>query len=114
MDHGKAFLLVYSITSRNSFEEIASFREHILRVKDATDVPIVLVGNKCDLEDAREVNTEEGKNLARSFNCPFFETSAATRLNIDKCFQDVVREYVKRQNASGAKPEKKKGGCALL
>jgi hypothetical protein len=43
----------YSITSRTSFEEIASFREQILRVKDADRVPVVLVGNKADLEKER-------------------------------------------------------------
>ena len=46
---GQGFILVYAITSRSSFDEIVNFREQILRVKDKDRVPMVLVGNKCDL-----------------------------------------------------------------
>ena len=50
MRTGQGFLLVYSITSRQSFEELETFREQILRVKDADKVPMVVVGNKIDME----------------------------------------------------------------
>ena len=56
MRTGEGFLLVYSITNRSSFEEIGNFREQILRVKDAESVPMVLCGNKCDLEEDRQVS----------------------------------------------------------
>merc|ERR1712188_139359 len=46
MRTGQGFLIVYSITSRSSFDEVAQFRDQILRVKDADKVPIVIVGNK--------------------------------------------------------------------
>ena len=49
MRTGQGFILVYAITSRSSFDEIVNFREQILRVKDKDRVPMVLVGNKCDL-----------------------------------------------------------------
>ena len=55
MRSGQGFLCVYSITNRGSFEEISSFREQILRVKDADKVPMVLVGNKSDLDSERQV-----------------------------------------------------------
>ena len=106
--------MVYAINSRNSFDEIINFREQISAVKDDTDVPMVLVGNKCDLESDREVSTEEGKNLAKSFNAPFFETSAATQVNVEKAFHELVREYVKRQNVAPKAEKKKSGGCVLL
>lgn len=54
---GEGFLLVYSITSRNSFEEISTFYQQILRVKDKDFFPIILVANKCDLESERQVST---------------------------------------------------------
>jgi len=57
MRSGEGFLLVYSITSRNSFEEIATFYQQILRVKDKDFFPIILVANKCDLEHERQVST---------------------------------------------------------
>merc|ERR1712159_890627 len=53
MREGKGFLLVYSIIDESSFEEVRSLREKIMRAKDADKVPIVLVGNKCDLNDNR-------------------------------------------------------------
>lgn len=58
MRTGEGFLLVYSITSRQSFEEIVTFQQQILRVKDKDYFPIIVVGNKCDLESERQVSTE--------------------------------------------------------
>ena len=56
MRTGEGFLLVYSITSRQSFEEILTFQQQILRVKDRDYFPIIIVGNKCDLDAEREVS----------------------------------------------------------
>lgn len=55
MRTGEGFLLVYSITSRNSFEEISTFHQQILRVKDRDSFPVIVVANKCDLEYERQV-----------------------------------------------------------
>jgi len=55
MRHGQGFLIVYSITSRESFEEVSVFHQQILRVKDQDSYPVVIVGNKCDLEYERQV-----------------------------------------------------------
>ena len=65
MRTGEGFLLVYSITSRQSFEEIMTFQQQILRVKDKDYFPIIVVGNKCDLEGERQVSTE-GEFIAQS------------------------------------------------
>jgi GTPase KRas len=62
MRTGEGFLLVYSITSRNSFEEISTFYQQILRVKDKDTFPVIVVANKCDLEYERQV----GMNGKRS------------------------------------------------
>lgn len=104
MRTGEGFLLVYSITSRQSFEEIQTFEQQILRVKDKDYFPIILVGNKCDLEHERQVSREEGAALARSFNCKFIETSAKSRVNVDNAFYDLVREirrYNREMSAGG-------------
>jgi len=58
MRTGEGFLLVYSITSRQSFEEIMTFQQQILRVKDKDYFPIIVVGNKCDLEHERQVSKQ--------------------------------------------------------
>ncbi len=64
----KGFIVVYSITSQNLFDEARSFMEKILKVKKEEkkldEIAIVLVGNKCDLEENRKVTEEEGKELA--------------------------------------------------
>merc|ERR1712137_591409 len=84
MRTGQGFLCTYAITSRSSFDEITSFREQILRVKDEDKVPMVLVGNKCDLEEERQVTAVEGQDLAKSFGCPIYETSAKQELMLKK------------------------------
>ncbi len=107
--------MVYSITSRSSFDEINAFRDQILRVKDKDKVPMVLAGNKCDLASERQVTSNEGHELAKLFGCPFFETSAKARLNVEDCFYGLVREI--RKELQGDKKEtkkKKNGGCTVL
>ena len=123
MRTGEAFLLVYSITSRTSFNEISSFREHILRVKDADKkVPMVLAGNKNDLFNEREVTVWEGEELAKSFSIPFFETSAKNRLNVEDSFYELVRELKRIESGDnkvkddqGKKKKKRRNrNCFLL
>jgi GTPase KRas protein len=90
MREGKGFLLVYSVTSRSSFDDISAFKDKILRAKDVDNVPIVLVGNKCDLESQRQVAANEGKELARQWGCAFMETSAKERVRLP--VQMLLRE----------------------
>lgn len=97
MRNGDGFLLVYSITSRDSFEEAQQFYNQILRVKDVARAPVVLVSNKCDLSADRQVSTAEGQRLAREWNVPFFESSARYRVNVDEPFCDLVREIRRHQ-----------------
>ena len=68
MRTGEGFLLVYSITSRSSFEEISTFQQQILRVKDRDSYPIVVVANKSDLEHERQVSTQ-GTSLTSPLFC---------------------------------------------
>jgi len=63
MKNGQGFVLVYSIIAQSTFNDLPDLREQILRVKDCDDVPMVLVGNKCDLSDQRVISTEQGEGL---------------------------------------------------
>jgi GTPase KRas len=113
MRTGEGFLLVYSITSRQSFEEIQTFEQQILRVKDKDYFPIILVGNKCDLEGERAVSKEEGQALAQQFGCKFIETSAKSRVNVDNAFYDLVREirrYNREMSGYGSGAPQMQGG----
>jgi len=115
MRDGKGFLLVYNIVSHPTFEEVSVLYEKILRTKDTERVPIVLVGNKCDLKDERQVEYNEGAELAKTWGCPFFETSAKIKLNNEACFFDLVREIRKleRSSKNQNKPKRAKF-CTIL
>jgi len=119
MRTGEGFLCVYSITSRHSFDEISTFHQQILRVKDKDYFPIIIVANKCDLEGDRQVSTQEGKDLAKSFGCKFIETSAKQKINVDEAFYELVREIRRFNKESLPKgPEKrnrlKKMMCTVM
>ena len=90
----EGFLIIYSVTSRNSYEQVKIFRDHIYRVKEGSSkskFPILIVGNKIDLDDLRQVSTKEGKELAKQLSCEFIECSAKTRENIEDAFAQIVR-----------------------
>lgn len=110
---GDAFLLVYSMTSEGSFDEIGKIRQEILDAKDADSVPMVLAANKCDLESERQVSTAVGQARAKEWGMPYVETSAKTFKNVDEAFFSVVRE-IRRFNGTLPVEPKKKSWCALL
>uniref|UniRef100_A0A2K6FZW3 RAP1B, member of RAS oncogene family n=1 Tax=Propithecus coquereli TaxID=379532 RepID=A0A2K6FZW3_PROCO len=90
----QGFALVYSITAQSTFNDLQDLREQILPVKDTDDVPMILVGNKCDLEDERVVGKEQGENLARQWNnCAFLESSAKSKINVNEIFYDLGLHY---------------------
>ncbi|KAJ1178789.1 hypothetical protein NDU88_004031 [Pleurodeles waltl] len=93
MRTGEGFLCVFAINNTKSFEDIHQYREQIKRVKDSDDVPMVLVGNKCDLP-ARTVETRQAHDLARSYGIPYIETSAKTRQGVEDAFYTLVREIL--------------------
>ncbi|KAI8384857.1 small GTPase superfamily [Radiomyces spectabilis] len=114
---GEGFLLVYSISSRSTFERVERFRDQIFRVKDVDNVPLILVGNKCDKVTDREVSREEGYQMARRLSCEFIETSAKTCVNVERSFYSVVRTIrANREGAlqEGAKKKKDKAKKCLI
>jgi len=121
---GDGYLIVYSITSRDSLEESKVMHDKISRIRDSEDFPLVLAGNKCDLENERKVTKEQGRQAIQSWNSKrkpgacqvsFFETSAKGKINTDEAFHQVVRNIraSKAQTDTGGS-KKKKGFCTLL
>ena len=80
--------------------------DEMRRAKDDGDFPVVLCGNKVDLENERQVSTEEGEKLAEEWGCPFFETSAKTKVNDHECFYQLVREIRKQDEKQSAEQRK--------
>jgi len=114
MKNGQGFVLVYSITAQSTFNDLQDLREQILRVKDKEDVPMVLVGNKCDLEDERVVGKEQGANLAHQFGCTFLETSAKAKINVNNIFYDLVQQINKLSPEKKPGKKQKPRTCTLL
>jgi Ras-related protein Rap-1B len=94
---------VYSITSLTSFQELTAIRDAILRIKEVDDVPMVIVGNKLDLEGDRQVSKNRASHLSRKWgNVPFYEASARRRQNVDEVFLNLTRQLMKKYSADGS------------
>eukprot|EP00056_Hartaetosiga_gracilis_P014214 m.240012 g.240012 ORF g.240012 m.240012 type:complete len:187 (+) comp14365_c0_seq1:148-708(+) len=115
MKNGQGFVLVYSITAQSTFNDLSDLREQILRVKDTEEVPMVLVGNKCDLAEERMVKKEQGENLSKVFHdCKFLEASAKEKINVNEIFYDLVRQINRKTPDKGKSHGKKGSTCVLL
>lgn len=88
--HG--YVLVYLITLRLLFDVVSAVRDKILNSTGTNSVPMVLVGNKTDLEESRQVEYAEGEALAKEFGCAFVETSAKLGGNVAEAFDKLVAE----------------------
>uniref|UniRef100_A0A672UKJ2 GTP-binding protein n=1 Tax=Strigops habroptila TaxID=2489341 RepID=A0A672UKJ2_STRHB len=99
---GNAYVIVYSVTDRGSFESASELRIQLRRARQPEDIPIILVGNKSDLVRSREVSVEEGRACAAVFGCKFIETSAALQHNVAELFEGVVRQL--RLRRGGKEP----------
>ena len=90
--NGQGFVLVYSVVDVQTFIDMQPLRDQIIRVKGGKIQPIILIANKCDLEQGRSVSSRDGQMLADEWGCPFFETSAKTNLNVAEAFLEIVRQ----------------------
>lgn len=84
---------------------------------ECSEAPIVIVGNKCDMEAQREVPTEVGRKYAEKFGIPFFETSAKQRINVEEAFLEVVRQIIRynpEKTKRKYKRESRKFLCTLM
>jgi small GTP-binding protein len=82
-------ILMYDITDRESFDTISKWWNDILNNKEK-DFPVILVGNKTDLEDKRQVQREEGENIAKEFNIKFFEVSNKDGTNVKESSKELI------------------------
>jgi len=101
------FVIVYSVTSRSSFDQIQNFKDQISRILDREHIPMILVGNKSDMEDQRQISTQEGMDLANCLGMLHLETSAKTRLNIEQVFENLVRKMREEEKSFSDKSNEK-------
>lgn len=113
MRSGEGFVCVFSVIDRGSYEEMRAVHKHILRVKDKSHVPMILVGNKVDLADEREVTGDEARQLAAQLGVTYLETSAMSRMNVDRCFHEAVRAIRRSERGPPPQPAAKKK-CTVM
>ena len=125
--NANGILFVCDITNRESFKNIKNW------IKDADnvdkDIKGIIIGNKIDLDNERVVSVEDLEETGKKYDMPFIETSAKTRMNVNKCFEVLIDELFKNKNADEIKEKylrknkndlsistkktnvKEKGGC---
>ena len=121
-----AVILVYAINDKNTFGALDTWISKLNDTMDISKKPIIIVGNKSDLNEKREVSYEEGKQYAESKGFNFYETSAKTGEHVEEAFNDIFEQLYKtfeaeitgkkQYNAAGvaidnSKKEKKKKCC---
>jgi Ras-related protein Rab-8A len=120
----QGILLVYDITQHKTFDNVRNWMDQINTVNDGENVCKILLGNKCDMTDEREVTTEDAKKLAAEFKISFMETSAKDNINVKDAFLTITKDVVKVLQLGGGAPvsrakgqkleqpvKKKKNGC---
>ncbi|XP_029696918.1 ras-related protein R-Ras2-like isoform X3 [Takifugu rubripes] len=91
MRSGEGFLMVFALNDRGSYHEVQKFHTQILRVKDRDEFPMVLVGNKADLEMQRVISGDDAQAFARENRIHYMEASAKNRCNVDEAFLELVK-----------------------
>lgn len=111
-----ACLVVYSITDRATLSEVREKASAIHRVHDDETLPVVLVGNKVDLSDSRQVTTEEGNALAKELNfTAFVETSAKEFDSTEAAFNQLLSSVASQRAATaGRKPRRTDRSCCIM
>ena len=99
-------LLVYDVTSKDSFLHLSDWLRDLTNVKKE-EVIFAVVGNKTDLDDRREVNSNEGENYAKEHDFIFAEVSAATGDGINELFDVILKEMLKKKPKSLLPPQPK-------
>mmetsp|Transcript_39619 Transcript_39619/g.55196 ORF Transcript_39619/g.55196 Transcript_39619/m.55196 type:complete len:192 (-) Transcript_39619:129-704(-) len=117
----EGFVIVYSITDEDSFRSVDKFHDDVLDNKDVTEegiVPMVLVGNKCDLDSDRKVSASDATAKSSQWKCPFLEASAKANINVQELFAACVKDVIEKRGPPKKDSEGGKSGhrprCVLL
>lgn len=115
IDFGEGFLLVFAINDKTSFNELDKRKSKIDLIKKNKNTPVVLIGNKSDLKDSREVSKEEAEKKAKTWGTVYIETSALENVNCKEAFIECAkrikekRKFEEQQTSKNDK-RKEKGG----
>ena len=96
-NNADGIFLVYDITQNNTFEQISYWINEINNKIDKNKIGIILIGNKIDINEKRQVSIEQAQKIAECFNIPYIETSASKGENIEECFNLLIEEILKKK-----------------
>ena len=91
----KGAFVVYDITRKETFNSVDRWINDLKTSADK-NLTIIMIGNKCDLEDQRQVSADQGEEKGKSYDVAFMETSAFSGENIDKAFGNLINEIYKK------------------
>ena len=96
-NNADGIFLVFDVTKNNTFEQISYWINEINNKIDKNKIGIILIGNKIDINEKRQVSIEQAQKIAECFNIPYIETSASKGENIDECFNLLIEEILKKK-----------------
>ncbi|XP_028403585.1 ras-like protein rasD [Dendronephthya gigantea] len=117
---GDAFLILFAINSQASWLEMKDLRSKIIEDKEQPSLPMIIVGNKRDLEDEREVDSDEIQEYCNTVSIPYIETSAKTGLNVQEAFQLIygqihrLQAHMLERTLSRRPAKSKKKDCLIV
>jgi Ras-related protein Rab-11A len=106
-------MLVYDITKQQSFDHIQRWHDELRAHADA-NIVIMLVGNKSDLGNLRQVDTDSAKEFAQKEGLSFLETSAMESTNVETAFYTVLSEIYKTVSKKALIADENQGASAVL
>ena len=104
--------LMYDITDFKSFDSISEWIKNIYEKKDE-NFPLILIGNKCDLKDEREVSEEEGLETAEKYKTKYFETSAKEGINVEEAIDELIKKIITKKEEEENSKDKKDNSIKL-
>jgi ankyrin repeat protein len=116
MKNGQAFILVYHIAHKDTFRDLQDLYQLVLRVKDVTNLPCIVIGSSSHSSKERQVSIKEAALFANDLDFPFHETSARCHVNTQKAFEEVIRLFckMKKEDDNMNNPKKRRLVAAIL
>ncbi|EAY08213.1 small GTP-binding protein, putative [Trichomonas vaginalis G3] len=108
------FVLIFAINDSASFDQIRSYHDEISRVKNTDSFPCIIVGNKQDLSNGRQIEEKEAIDLAKELKALYIPSSAKTGQNIQKIMEEAVREVAKIKKPVVVQKKKWYESCLLI
>ena len=96
--NAEGVIIVFDVTSQDSFDNVKGWINSIKSNLGKNIIPIIIVGNKIDMENMREISKEDGKKIASENDFKYFETSAKTGIGVDEAIKEIVNQILDIQD----------------